>query len=680
MKVKPLKVVYTAILKDKKLGEFLDQDFSTDKAKEVAKKNAFRLSAIHRSHLSAAFFCLANEPWLAVDACARDLNDLRLAFFVARVWDGPDGPIFTKFLKEFWLPSAKDNCESMIAQWWLGDASTGLRALIHEEAASEETFVKEKGYIPAAIALFDAVSVANREATSGTIERARLAKASAYGYIHSGCPILALQRCRHLLPGFNPATDAVVSSMRSTNIVACLAAGPRSNDNWDGDRLAVKELIEGCGTREPKLVAVQLAENYRCKKLLAAQCVATSVQGRDESLCLIWNESRQLIVTLYNLGASPLEGQEGPPALMTWRPRAQSWVRRALEVINGIMWLHETQEPGDTPVPVRMMDHITAHALCIAMATALSHHHYPLYLSILSMEATLARCGCQSQDQRIRGANMRTQFAAVTDVLNACLKFSINHSGEERDLHRAGKRPAATARDPDDATRALLDVYSLTQFRGIICRVLREDAHALTLRSIQIASTIDAWIACYEARIYSGTEVVELPTADDLEAAAASLGEGAPELWERLLRHPDVIDKVRFKRHAGWVQIETRWNWAAKNFIIEHGRLGQAEVGQEAPPIEDDAAWSAHLKNYFVNDGGVQEGSTPPLWKVELQPIVDGYPDYAFCAKTLEDQTDWISKLNRHCAQRKSPRSPKAKVPKRQLEDQKSPGSSKLSI
>ena len=96
-------------------------------------------------------------------------------------------------------------------------------------------------------------------------------------------------------------------------------------------------------------MAVQLAENYRCKKLLAAQCVATSVQGREEAIKLIWCESRQLIVTLYNLGASPTE-TEGPPALMAWRPRAQSWVRRAIEVVHGLLWLQENKEPGDMEV------------------------------------------------------------------------------------------------------------------------------------------------------------------------------------------------------------------------------------------------------------------------------------------------------------------------------------------
>ena len=98
------------------------------------------------------------------------------------------------------------------------------------------------------------------------MEKANLAHASAYAYAASGCPVLALQRCQHLLPGFNPATDAVVSSMRSANIVAALAAGPRSNDSWDGEPGPLRELIEGCGTREPTMVAVQLAENYRCKR------------------------------------------------------------------------------------------------------------------------------------------------------------------------------------------------------------------------------------------------------------------------------------------------------------------------------------------------------------------------------------------------------------------------------
>jgi len=218
-KTKALQVVYKTILNDKKLAEFLAQDFSTEKAKEVAKKNAFRLSAIHRSHLSSAFFCIAGEPWLGIDAIVKDLKDVRLGFFMARLWDGPDGPIFTRFLKEIFLPSAKDNCEAMMAKWWLHQEEDALVSLVHsdergpgspssrpesnEEAGMVPGSFGKEDYVPAAAALFDALS----PRSSGTMEKANLAHASAYAYAASGCPILALQRCQHLLPGFNPAAN-----------------------------------------------------------------------------------------------------------------------------------------------------------------------------------------------------------------------------------------------------------------------------------------------------------------------------------------------------------------------------------------------------------------------------------------------------------------------------------------
>jgi hypothetical protein len=598
----------------------------------------------------------------------KDLNDVRLAFFVARLWDGPDGPIFSKFLREVYLPEAQDNCERMIANFWLGEQETALASLVHRDAPPAGSPVAVPAgealplaYIPAAAALFDAIS----PEPSGSLEHANLAHASAYAYATSGAPILALQRCRHLLPGFNPATDAVVSSLRSANIVAALAAGPRSNDSWAEPPSGVQELIEGCGAREPILVAVQLAENYRCKHMLAAQCVATACQGRDEAIRLIWCESRQLLVTLYNLSSTPeistssprrLKPVASPEGLAAWRPRGESWVRRTQEVLRGALWLEEHRQPQDGHIPVAMMNHVKGHALLIAMACALAHHHYQLVMDIFHLEHRLQALGSDSRDPALRAANLPASVELLLDLLDSCLKV-VTHAAE---LERVGATPEELA--PSGGHVSLLDVYILRRFQSLVFRIMQEDSHALTLRATQVAACLQVWAKSFETQICLGAGQ-ELPPADELEACVGELGAGAGEVWEHILRHPDVMHSIRFKRHAGWCQVETRWNWAAKSFIIDNGRLGQVDVG-EAPPSEDDAVWSALLSNYYADDGGVSQ-DTPPLWKVELKPTKDGYPEYSFCAKTLEAQKDWLSKLNRHCAQRnlnKSPRRKKAPV------------------
>jgi len=221
--------------------------------------------------------------------------------------------------------------------------------------------------------------------------------------------------------------------MRSTNIVAALAAGPRSNDSWEGESEPLRDLIEGCGTREPKLVAVQLAENYRCKKMLAAQCVATSVESRASAIQLIWCESRQLIVALYNLGGSPEEKGSDPPSLAAWKIRAHSWIRRGIEVAQGVLWLERCRAEGEEHVPVgrvslrlalptavscvvlspihprppkptkprlslscvqvSMLNHVASHLLCIAMATGLAHHCWALVMEVLALERVITIYG-----------------------------------------------------------------------------------------------------------------------------------------------------------------------------------------------------------------------------------------------------------------------------------------------
>jgi len=306
--------------------------------------------------------------------------------------------------------------------------------------------------------------------------------------------------------------------------------------------------------------------------------------------------------------------------------------------VRGVLWLQKGQDLAEPDVTGAMSGYITAHVLCLTMASALAHHDYVLAAQVGAIEEQLhvAEGAALSQEH----------FNSLLDLLQTCSNRARTMEQEENDAEAVQDRPLREM----GITVALLDMYTLCQFRPMILRILQEDPNALSLSATQIATCIDAWMSTVEAQTKVGMrDTKKLPPSDELEAAVATMGDGAAELWGTLCRHPDVRPKISFRRHSGWVQVETRWNWAAKNFIIDHGRLGQAEVGQE-DPSEDDSAWSAPLSNYYAMDGGKHQDD-PPLWRIDLKPTKDGYPDFTFCAKKLEEQTDWLQKLNRHCAQ-----------------------------
>ena len=85
-----------------KQAEFLGRDFSQKKNAEAACKNAYVLLGQHRYELSAAFFLLGGCPRDALAVCAKQMKDIQLALFLARLMDGyPGGPLEIEILESY---------------------------------------------------------------------------------------------------------------------------------------------------------------------------------------------------------------------------------------------------------------------------------------------------------------------------------------------------------------------------------------------------------------------------------------------------------------------------------------------------------------------------------------------------------------------------------------------------
>lgn len=124
---------------------FFSNDFTQERWKKAALKNAFALLAKQRFEHAAAFFLLADKLWDAVQVCISRLGDLQLAFVITRLYEGDNGPVYERLLKESVLgvsvnPGSVSSSRQLeascdpfmrsIAHWLLQDYSGALETLL----------------------------------------------------------------------------------------------------------------------------------------------------------------------------------------------------------------------------------------------------------------------------------------------------------------------------------------------------------------------------------------------------------------------------------------------------------------------------------------------------------------------------------------------------------------------
>ena len=121
----------------------------------------------------------------------------------------------------------------------------------------------------------------------------------------------------------------------------------------------------------------------------------------------------------------------------------------------------------------------------------------------------------------MRLASLPKQFNLLRDLLDRSIGYAQRSlDGDLDDLAC------------DDTSRSLLVVHTLAVFRSFVLKVMHEDQNKLTLQGTQVASCVDAWTSCFEARLFRRKEVGSIqPPADELEVAATSgrLGAGGKE-------------------------------------------------------------------------------------------------------------------------------------------------------
>ena len=138
---------------------FFSNDFTTERWRRAALKNAFALLGKQRFEQAAAFFLLGGALSDAVAVCLTRLHDLQLAIVIARLYEGQgeDGPAFQNLLKTHVLgieasppndkadtstvAAKKDPFLCSISHWILREYSEAMDILLlsFSEVSDEET-------------------------------------------------------------------------------------------------------------------------------------------------------------------------------------------------------------------------------------------------------------------------------------------------------------------------------------------------------------------------------------------------------------------------------------------------------------------------------------------------------------------------------------------------------------
>ncbi|PWN28975.1 hypothetical protein BDZ90DRAFT_135724 [Jaminaea rosea] len=103
----------------KKMLRFLANDFSEERWKSAALKNAYALLSQRRFVFAASFFLLADSLGDAVNVCVRNLGDVHLALALCRVKEQGsfDGPVMSRLLRTRLLPLVFERGYRWLGHW-----------------------------------------------------------------------------------------------------------------------------------------------------------------------------------------------------------------------------------------------------------------------------------------------------------------------------------------------------------------------------------------------------------------------------------------------------------------------------------------------------------------------------------------------------------------------------------
>ncbi|XP_048359644.1 dmX-like protein 1 isoform X1 [Sphaerodactylus townsendi] len=216
-------------LRDTKMTQFFGHNFTEDRWRKAALKNAFALLGKQRFEHSAAFFLLAGHLKDAVEVCLEKLNDIQLALVISRLYESEFevSGTYKSILQKRILGSRHHNKESSLnmhsdpflrsmAYWILENYSHALDTLISQPILDEEDEGSMSNCHPSVFNFYNylrthplllrrhfgssdlsstriCVTGENGLADEINLDERRLFFTAAYAHLKTGCPMLALE-------------------------------------------------------------------------------------------------------------------------------------------------------------------------------------------------------------------------------------------------------------------------------------------------------------------------------------------------------------------------------------------------------------------------------------------------------------------------------------------------------
>lgn len=142
MKKKSLLCTLYRSLRDNKMSLFFANDFTQDRWRKAALKNAFVLLGKQRFEHAAAFFLLGNALWDAIQVCLTRLKDIQLALVISRLYEN-NNDVHNDILQRYVIQSELDPPVSdpfiiSMSHWILNDYRKSLEVLLLSTVNEQE--------------------------------------------------------------------------------------------------------------------------------------------------------------------------------------------------------------------------------------------------------------------------------------------------------------------------------------------------------------------------------------------------------------------------------------------------------------------------------------------------------------------------------------------------------------
>ncbi|XP_062273548.1 dmX-like protein 1 isoform X3 [Scomber scombrus] len=308
--------------KNAKMTDFFRNNFSEDRWRKAALKNAFSLLGKQRFQHSAAFFLLAGSLKDAVEVCLEKMQDLQLALVISRLYESEfeTASTYKKILQRHVLgqdkqiPAHHDPFLRSMAHWVLEDYSRALDTLLEQPAVSANSVSPESRSDTGSSSLSTCnpevfnfytylrthplllrrhfgssdkakvgLTAEGRRADSISLEERRLFFTAAYAHLQAGCPMLALEVLSKM-PKVHKHSK--LHNQEDTGIATELSVGSKNGQTSDPDWS--QPALNGYESGGDSL------SNSHSDSVLSFDWSQPSVTLPDETLELKWDSDKDV--------------------------------------------------------------------------------------------------------------------------------------------------------------------------------------------------------------------------------------------------------------------------------------------------------------------------------------------------------------------------------------------------